>query len=103
MFGMVDRELLEKLAGRATKIKSATRSHVKGVTVGLTPDNRVLAFRSKNYDGRGTLTGDAVDITKIAGKGGFYLASMTYDSDRLKELGWTRAQQAKVMRALKKV
>ena len=63
-----------------TKIKCAVKTHSEGITVGITPGDKILLFHSRDYDSRGNLSGDFLDVTDICkriGKGdaddGFYM------------------------------
>ena len=48
-----------------TKIKSAVRTNIPGLTVGIAEDRRTLLFASKDYDNKGTLAGNFLDVTFI--------------------------------------
>ena len=83
------------------KLKSAVKSLVSGVGVGVSQrGNRVVIFSLDDYDGRGTLIGPFVDISRIDGSNGFYLAAYNYDSDALANIGSTPGLQDRVMKAL---
>lgn len=109
MKGRIARRLL-KLAKEllssdeiTAQTKSAVKSLVRGVNVGITKDGKhVIAFLSKDYDNKGNVRGPFVDITKIAGKDGFYMAAYEYDEDALKELGYETRDRDNVLKALGK-
>ena len=65
-----------------TKIRSAISSVVRGIVVGITAvGDKVLVFKKEDYDSRGNLSGEFVDVTSIARENGFYLLGYKGDDD----------------------
>lgn len=80
----------------SVKMKSAVRTHVPGVVVGIAKDGRVLIFLSTDYDGKGTLTGKYLDISKH-GEDAFHLLSQEYDDAAMKKLGFSKKTQQQLI------
>jgi len=80
------------------KIRSAVRTLVDGVVVGIPAEGRrLLIFRQEDYYPGGILRGGYDDVSSIAGEDGFHLLSQSYDDQALKMLGHTRAEVDKLM------
>jgi hypothetical protein len=85
------------------KIKSAVGSpHVRGIVVGITPDNKVLVFKKEDYDNRGNLEGPFKDVTSIAGENGFYLLAYTYTDENMEHLNLKESDRRKLIAEAKK-
>ena len=48
-----------------TIIKCAVKTHSDGVTVGWDFADRLFLFASRDYDGKGTVSGPVLDVTDI--------------------------------------
>jgi hypothetical protein len=85
------------MVNESIKIKSASKSLVKGITVGMTGDDKVVIFKSQNYDNKGNVSGEYVDVTSIAGKDGFSMLSNNYSDEVMKKLGFSLDSKRKLL------
>jgi hypothetical protein len=85
------------------KVVSAVRSRVRGVSVGITKDDKVIAFYSKDYDNRGNVKGKYSNMQFIRGVGAFYLSYCNYDKQTLNKLGYSSNDLIKVNNFLNKM
>ncbi len=83
------------------KVKTATRSLIKGVTVGITADKRLVIFMGKDYDNKGNIEGPFEDVTKIMGTDGYYLLSNTYTEESMQKLSFKEADQKTLLNIAK--
>lgn len=90
----------ESKSDRVTKVKAASRSNVPGIGIAETADGRLVAYRSSDYDNRGTIKGEVVNMTGVGGEHAFGIATTTYKQAALTELGITDAQIVAVNNAL---
>lgn len=71
------------------RVVSAVKSRVRGVDVGITKDDKVIAFYSKDYDNKGNVKGKYLDMPFIRGVSAFYLSYCNYDKQTLNKLGYS--------------
>lgn len=97
-------EIAKRLTAEDAKamVKSAVKSLIPKVTVGITPQNKVIIFMSRDYDNKGKVTGPFEDVTKIGGKDGFYMLSTVYDDASLDELGYDKKDVKKLLSRAKR-
>jgi hypothetical protein len=86
--------------GDYATIRSAVKTLAKGVSVGLTKDGKTIIFLSKDYDNKGNLRKNYLDVSPY-GESAFYLLAYNYGDAEMKELGYSEADRKELLKHAK--